>query len=300
MSEHTKFPRLNRRKFAAVIAGTGAAAPVVLAQQTTPPAGAPNPNTAVQQQQQRRAVAPVEVMPFDGALEFSRKDVPAKAQPFPMTQVRLLPGSMFHDAQEWNRGYMSRLPVDRLAYNFRANAGLPVGSAQPFGGWEQKDDGQRGSELRGHFTGHFLSASANLWASTGDKEAKAKADELVAELAKCQEKLGGGYLSAFPMSLFERLDRLSGRPPAPRPADATATPATATAAAPAPAPPRAQLPVSETLPWAPFYTIHKIMAGLFDMYNLAGNQQALKVLEGMAGWADDWTGSKTEAHIRKS
>ncbi|HEV3197347.1 MAG TPA: beta-L-arabinofuranosidase domain-containing protein, partial [Bryobacteraceae bacterium] len=179
MSERTKSARLNRRRFAAVLAGTGVAAPVVLAQQSTPPAGAPNPNTAIQQQQQQRRTAPPEAMPFDAPIEFARKDVPVKAQPFPMTQVRLLPGSVFHDAQEWNRGYMSRLPADRLLYNFRANAGLPVGSAEPFGGWEMKDDGQRGSELRGHFTGHFLSASANLWASTGDKEAKAKADEIV-------------------------------------------------------------------------------------------------------------------------
>jgi DUF1680 family protein len=288
MSERTTSPRLNRRKFAAVLAGTGAAAPVVLAQQATPPpaqqtppAGAPNPNTSVQQQQQQRRTAPAEVQPFDGPIEFARKDVQPKAQSFPMTQVRLLPGSMFHDAQEWNRGYMARLPVDRLVYNFRANAGLPVGSTEPFGGWEMKDDGLRGSELRGHFTGHFLSASANLWASTGDKEAKAKADEIVSELAKCQEKLGGGYLSAYPLSLFERLDRLAGKPPVPR--DPNGTPP----------------PVSETLPWAPFYTIHKIMAGMFDMYQLAGNRQALDVLEGMAGWADDWSGSKTEEHMQQ-
>lgn len=276
MSERTKSPRLNRRKFAAVLAGTGAAAPMLLAQQATPP----NPNTAVQQQQQQRRQPPVEIKPFDGPIEFSRKDVAVKAKPFDMMQVRLLPGSIYHDAQEWNRGYMSRLPADRLLYNFRANAGLPVGSAEPFGGWEQKNDGKRGSELRGHFTGHFLSASANLWASTGDKEAKAKGDEIVAELAKCQEKLGGGYLSAFPMSLFDRLDRLSGKPPVPRTANEEPN-------------------VEETLPWAPFYTIHKIMAGLFDMYQLAGNQQALKVLEGMATWADNWTGSKTEEHMQE-
>ena len=173
------------------------AVPALLAQQQNPaaPAAAPNPNT----NQQRRGTAP-EVPPFEAPIEFTRKDVAPKVKPFPMTQVRLLPG-VYHDAQEWNRGYMSRLPADRLLYNFRENAGLPVGSAKPFGGWEAKADGQRGTELRGHFTGHFLSASAQLYASTGDKEAKAKGDEMVAELAKCQEKLGGGYLSAFPMDV---------------------------------------------------------------------------------------------------
>src|ERR1044072_3715411 len=85
---------------------------------------------------------------------------PPKAQPFPMGQVRLLPVSDYHDAQEWNRGYMARLEADRLLYTFRANAGLPVGSAKPLGGWEQPDNGQRASELRGPLLGHYLSASA--------------------------------------------------------------------------------------------------------------------------------------------
>ena len=178
-----------------------------------------------------------------------------------MTQVRLLPGP-FHDAQEWNRGFMSRLDADRLTYNFRANAGLPGVPAKPFGGWEQPANGERASELRGHFTGHFLSASAQLYASTGDRDAKAKADEIVAELAKCQQSLGGKYLSAFPTEFWDRLDARKNV-------------------------------------WAPFYTIHKIMAGMFDMHRLAGNQQALQVLEGMAAWADEWTASKTEEHMQQ-
>ena len=35
------------------------------------------------------------------------------------------------------------------------------------------------------------------------------------------------------------------------------------------------------------------------MYRLAGNKQALQVLEGMAAWADEWTSSKTEAHMQQ-
>ena len=149
MSEQKKVKKLSRRNFAVALT----AAPALLAQQTPPPAGAPNPNTS---QPQRRGPAP-EVPPFEAPIQFTRQDVPAKIQPFPMTQVKLLP-SIYTEVAEWNRGYMQRLPADRLLYNFRENAGLPVGSAQPFGGWEQKANGQRGSELRGHFTGHFLSA----------------------------------------------------------------------------------------------------------------------------------------------
>ncbi len=207
------------------------------------------------------------VLPFQGPIEFRRQDAPVKVRPFAMTQVRLLP-SAFLDAAEWNRGYMSRLAADRLVHNFRLNAGLPS-SAAALGGWEeyvafdaaQPRQGSRG-ELRGHFTGHHLSALAQSYAGMGDREAKAKGEEMVDALAQCQRKLGaGGYLSAFPTEWFDRLD--------------------------------ARKPV-----WAPFYTIHKIMAGMLDQYTLAGNRQALGVLEGMANWADDWTRGKSEEHMQ--
>ena len=239
--------KLSRRTFTTL----AAAAPAALAQNP-----APSTNAAPQ----GRGRSP-EVPPFQASLEFARKDVAKKAEPFPMMQVRLLP-SAFRDAQEWNRGFMSRLPVEKLVYNFRANAELPGAPEKPFGGWEQPANGKRASELRGHFTGHFLSASAQLYASTSDNDAKAKADEIVAELAKCQQALGGKYLSAFPTEFWDRLD--------------------------------ARKDV-----WAPFYTIHKIMAGMYDMYRLAGNQQALAVLEGMATWADEWTAPKPEEHMQQ-
>ncbi len=106
-----------------------------------------------------------------------------------------------------------------------------------------------------------FSASAQL-AAGGDQDAKAKGDYMVAEMAKCQQQLGGKYLSAFPTTWWDRLDK------------------------------------GERV-WAPFYTIHKIMAGMFDMYSLAGNEQALGVLQGMAAWADEWTAPKTEDHMQR-
>jgi DUF1680 family protein len=245
MNEPRKNGALSRRSFAAAFAASP-----LLAQQITP-VPAPPAN------EQRHGTTP-EVAPFQATIEFTRRDVPAKAQPFPMTQVRLLPGP-FQEAMEWNRGYMQRLPADRLLHNFRVNSGLPS-SAEPLGGWEKNGAG-RDAELRGHFTGHYLSASALLYASTGDQAIKAKGDYMVEELAKVQQKWGGGYLSAFPTEWFDRLD--------------------------------ARKPV-----WAPFYTIHKIMAGMFDMYQFAGNKQALQVLEGMSGWADGWSASKSEEHMQ--
>ena len=118
------------------------------------------------------------------------------------------------------------------------------------------------SELRGHFVGHYLSACALLYAATGDTAIKAKADELVAGIAECQAKLNdNGYVSAFPTELFDRLDR------------------------------RVNV-------WAPYYTLHKIMAGLLDMKTQAGNDQALDTLVKLAGWVDAWTAAKTEEHMQ--
>jgi uncharacterized protein len=277
---------MSRRGFGALVAAAPALAQQQGAAPPLPANGIPDPNTSVTAGMRGGTIKVFP--PFDGPIEFTRKDVAFRARPFAMTQVKLLPGSIFHDAQDWNQNYMSRLDADRLLYNFRVNAGLPTGTSQGFAGggngnWERPADGTRATELRGHFTGHFLSASAQLWAATGDKDAKAKGDLMVAELAKCQEKLGGGYLSAFPATFWERLDRLAGKPPAPRDPNA----------------PRVAPDVTQTIPWAPFYTIHKIMAGLFDMYSIGGNQQALKVLEGMADWADTWTASKSEEHMQE-
>ena len=49
--------------------------------------------------------------------------------------------------------------------------------------------------MRGHFLGHYLSACALMYASTGDEQLNAKADTVVTELANCQAALNReGYL----------------------------------------------------------------------------------------------------------
>ena len=107
-------------------------------------------------------------------------------------------------------------------------------------------------ELRGHFAGgHFLSAVALASASSGNTVLQGRGDALVAGLDACQKKIGNRYVSAFPPDLFEKLAQ--------------------------------DKPV-----WAPFYTYHKIMAGLLDMYLYTGNSDALRIAEGMAQWAQEF------------
>jgi len=186
----------------------------------------------------------------------SHDKVQWRALPFPMKHVRLLPGPCTQ-AMEENRKYLHTLPTDRLAHMFRVTAGIPS-TAQPFGGWEAPD-----CELRGHFAGgHYLSAVALMYASTGDEDLRKKGDALVAALAECQKKHADGYLSAFPPEFF---DRLSNREKV----------------------------------WAPFYTIHKIMAGHLDMYVHTGNTQALDTVEKMAGWVGAWTGPMSYDHMQR-
>ena len=164
---------------------------------------------------------------------------------FELAQVRLL-DSPFKHAQDMDRQYLLALDPERLLLMFRVTAGIESW-ARPLTGWESP-----GSELRGHTLGHYLSACSLMYASTGDPQLKARTDHLVADLAKCQAAMPAqgyhaGYLSAFPESLFDRVE-------------------------------------AQQRVWAPWYTMHKIMAGLVDVYVHTGNEQALDVLNRLADW----------------
>jgi len=120
----------------------------------------------------------------------------AAAAAFPLTAVRLL-DSPFNDNRSRNSSYLHFVDPDRLLHTFRLNVGLPS-AAQPCGGWETPD-----SLVRGHTTGHLLTALALTHAGTGDQAAARKGRYLVDQLADCQAwspsaGFHPGYLSAFP------------------------------------------------------------------------------------------------------
>ena len=186
---------------------------------------------------------------------------PLQAEPFPLSAVRLLEGP-FQDAMRRDQDYLLSLEPDPLLHMFRVTAGLPAPGA-PYGGWEAAK-----CELRGHSLGHYLSACALMYASTGDERLRRRGDLLVGELAKCQAALPkqgyhDGFLSAYPEEFFDRVD--------------------------------ARKPV-----WAPYYTLHKIMAGLLDVHQLCGNAQALDILVRMATWLDFRVGRLSTEQMQKS
>jgi len=186
--------------------------------------------------------------------------VSPRAWPFELTDVRLLDGP-FKQAMELDQQYLLSLDPDRLLHNFRVNAGLPSPAA-PLGGWEAPD-----VELRGHTVGHYLSALALMYAASGDARFKARADAMVAELAAIQEaqatRFHAGYLSAFPEEFFDRVE-------------------------------------AREKVWAPYYTIHKIMAGLLDVSQLCENPRALEVATKMADWVRFRVGRLDEAQQQRA
>ncbi|MBO6029290.1 MAG: glycoside hydrolase family 127 protein [Bacteroidales bacterium] len=171
-------------------------------------------------------------------------------QSFEPQDVTLLP-SRFRDNFQRDSAWIMSIPAESLLHSFRTSAGVFSGNeggyfvTRKLGGWESLD-----CELRGHTTGHLLSALATLEAATGSPAVRVKADSLIAGLAAVQEAYGTGYLSAYPEGLIDRNIR------------------------------------GERV-WAPFYTLHKILQGLLDQHRLCGREDALRIARGMGDWAAD-------------
>jgi uncharacterized protein len=163
------------------------------------------------------------------------------ARPFPANKVTLSE-SWVKDRELLNTWYLLSLDPDRLLHNFRENAGLPS-NAKPLEGWEAPWIG-----LKGHFTGHYLSAVSLLVYQHNDSTFLQRLNYMVDELNKCQQVFGNGYLSAFPERDFDVLETRFGGV------------------------------------WAPYYTLNKIMQGLLDAYVYTGNATALEMVAQMAAW----------------
>lgn len=182
---------------------------------------------------------------------------------FTASDVRLLPGSPFYDRQELHRKKkLASYEPDKLLYPYRALAGLPQaeGVKGGYAGWDT-------GFIRGHMTGHYLSAAARMAAATGDNVFRDRANYMVVELAKCQAALKlDGYLAAFSTGAFDTLEGKRGN--------------------------AGGIVV-------PYYTIHKIMSGLLDTHNYLGNAQALEVAEKMAGYFEKRLAGLEPAQIEK-
>ncbi|MDR2147588.1 MAG: glycoside hydrolase family 127 protein [Tannerella sp.] len=178
-----------------------------------------------------------------------KNTLPLKAKSFDLGDVRLL-DSRFKENMERESQWILSIGVDRLLHSFRTAAGVYSGNE---GGYftVKKLGGWESldCELRGHTTGHILSGLALLYASTGNEIYRDKADSLVQGLAAVQQALAqNGFISAYPQKFIDR--NIAGQ-----------------------------------RVWAPWYTLHKLYAGLIDQYLYCGNSQALEIVVNAADWA---------------
>ena len=183
-------------------------------------------------------------------------------QAFPLSDVRLLEGP-FLEAQRRDEAYLLELEPDRLLHNFRVNAGLEP-NAPVYGGWESA---QIWADIRcqGHTLGHYLSAASLMFASTGHDAMKQRVDYIVHELQACQDAGKTGLVCAFPDNSAQIDNLVAGRR-------------------------------STGVPW---YTLHKIFAGLRDAHLFCDSAAALAVLVRLTDWAGDVTKDMTDDQFQR-
>jgi DUF1680 family protein len=170
-----------------------------------------------------------------------------KLQAFDLSDVDLAEGPFLH-AQRMTEAYLLALKPDRMLHNFRVNAGLKP-KAPVYGGWESEATWED-INCHGHTLGHYLSACALAYRSTNDKRFKQRIEYVASELAACQRAAGSGLVCAFPKGPALVEAHLRG----------------------------------EKITGVPWYTLHKVFAGLRDATLLANSESSRAVLLRLADW----------------
>src|SRR6185437_6412203 len=202
-------------------------------------------------------------VPQDRLSGLRLRDVaPLGCREFHLADITLLPGP-FRDNMTRDLEYLASFECDRLLAPFERVAGLPT-RAPSLGGWESQG-------LASHYCGHYLSAAAMMHAHTRDPRLAQKVDYLLPRLAACQEANGRGdedfrgYCAGIPESKPAFRQILAGH---------------------------MDFGQSHGLYsfhinglWSPWYTIHKVMAGLRDVWLHMSRAQAKDILLAMTEWA---------------
>ncbi len=225
-----------------------------------------------------------------------------KLEPFPLGQVILNKDKNDRDTkfiENRDKFFLTLAGTDpnSFLFNFRDAFGQqqPEG-VRPLRGWDE-----RTTRLRGHASGHYLSALAQAFASTTyDENLHAnflqKMNYMIDTLYDLSKKSGRptqegggfnanptkvppgpgkdgydsdlsengirtdywnwgkGFISAYPPDQFIMLEK------------------------------GALYGARNDRIWAPYYTLHKILAGLLDCYEVGGNEKALEIAGGMGDW----------------
>lgn len=182
-----------------------------------------------------------------------RNAAQASRDGFVRSRARLAEGTALHRKVMARLEFLLNADTDRMLYNFRQAAGLDTRGAAPMTGWDNPE-----GNLRGHTTGHFLSALALAWSCTGNTGLLDRIDTMTTALAECQQALherrgySWGFLSGYGEEQFDLLERY----------------------------------VTYPTIWAPYYTFDKIVSGLLDCYEYAGSERALDIALKMGFWVN--------------
>lgn len=160
--------------------------------------------------------------------------------------------SLYKEASDRMITYLKSVEMEQLVYSFRDASGLPAGEGKPMTGWDAPE-----CNLRGHTTGHYLSAFSLAYYATKDDVFRQKIDYLVHELGKCQDAFEAkgmhkGFLSAYNEAQFDLLEQYITYPAI----------------------------------WAPYYTLEKILNGLLDCHKYGGNAKALVMAVKIGDWVN--------------
>ncbi|MCR4954323.1 MAG: glycoside hydrolase family 127 protein [Treponema sp.] len=185
---------------------------------------------------------------------------------FNCTDITLL-DSYYANITQKMVNFLNTFNPDKLLYNFRKTAGLPNKKASiSYGGWEN-------SRIGGHTMGHFLTAAAQAVArgygnckGPDGLTLEQRLSYLIDSLEECQNALGTGFIFGAtmanpenPILQFEKLEKKD---------------------------------YNDT--WVPWYTMHKILAGLVETYKQTKNHKALEIAEKLGEWIYNRTSAWTD------
>ena len=183
---------------------------------------------------------------------------------FPLGDVKLLDGPL-KTARDLNLEVLMQYDVDRMLAPYRKEAGLQM-KAKPYPNWDGLD---------GHIAGHYLSAMAQNYAATGDKECRERMEYMLSELkevhaahAKNHPEWGVDYIGGFPGSdeLWTSFKK-------------------------------GEFGIYFAA-WAPFYNLHKMYAGLRDAWVYCGYEDAKDMFLAFSDWAINLTSGLTQEQMQ--
>ena len=220
------------------------------------------------------------------------------AEPLPLDKVSIDGENRLTHNRDLDISQLISLPVKQQLYNYRDTYGLPTDGYPESDGWDSPT-----TKLKGHGSGHYMSAMAFAFACCQDKEKKdmlrGNITEMVNELRACQEKTFvwneqlGRYWEARDFAPEEELremkgtwadfDRYKQHPEKYGYGYLNAIPAQHCVLIE-----MYRAYNNESWVWAPYYAVHKQLAGLIDIATYiddkAVRDKALLIAKDMGLW----------------